>query len=155
MSIDHDLHDYLIAMSRSDRPAQGLGGAFRQGRRLLLLDLQRHRRAPSPGRPNPKVHRRREHVLQDLTEIRRHGQRAAAVVDKVCRHCEGTGNGGHSRSRSIAMAVGSHDGLERLAGGLLDAAMPLPKAVRPLGCVAVRTSKRSGRRAAARPGDLT
>jgi DNA polymerase-4 len=63
------------------------------------------------------------------------------------RHCENTGNRGRtvmlkvkfadfeiiSRSRSVPNAVGSRDDLERLAVGLLQAAMPLPKAVRLLG----------------------
>jgi DNA polymerase-4 len=38
-----------------------------------------------------------------------------------------------SRSRSVSAVVGSRDDLERLAVGLLQAAMPLPKAVRLLG----------------------
>jgi hypothetical protein len=38
-----------------------------------------------------------------------------------------------SRSRSVAAAIGNRDDLERLAVGLLEAAMPLPKAVRLLG----------------------
>jgi DNA polymerase-4 len=69
------------------------------------------------------------------------------LVDKVWRHCEGTGNRRRtvtlkvkfadfkimSRSRSVSTAVGSRNDLERLAVGLLQAAMPLPKPVRLLG----------------------
>jgi DNA polymerase-4 len=69
------------------------------------------------------------------------------LIEKVWRHCENTGNRGRtvtlkvkfadfeimSRSRSVPTAVGGRDDLERLAVGLLEAAMPLPKAVRLLG----------------------
>jgi len=69
------------------------------------------------------------------------------LVDKVWRHCETTGNRGRTvtlkikfadfeiitRSRSVAAAVAGRDELERLACGLLDIEMPLPKSVRLLG----------------------
>lgn len=69
------------------------------------------------------------------------------LVDKVWRHCEKTGSRGRTvtlkvkfsdfeiitRSRSIATSVPSRDDLNRLAVGLLQAEMPLPKAVRLLG----------------------
>ena len=69
------------------------------------------------------------------------------LVDKVWRHCEHTGNRGRtvtlkvkfadfeimSRSRSVPNPIGSRDDLERWAVGLLETAMPLPKAVRLLG----------------------
>jgi DNA polymerase IV len=69
------------------------------------------------------------------------------LIDKVWRHCETTGNRGRtvtlkvkfadfeimSRSRSVAAPVGRREDLERLSVGLLEAATPLPKAVRLLG----------------------
>ncbi|MEY9364359.1 DNA polymerase-4 [Bradyrhizobium yuanmingense] len=69
------------------------------------------------------------------------------LVDKVWRHCEATGNRGRTvtlkikfadfeiitRSRSVAASVAGRDDLERLACGLLEAEMPLPKRVRLLG----------------------
>ena len=69
------------------------------------------------------------------------------LVDKVWRHCEATGNRGRTvtlkvkfadfeiitRSRSTAAPVAGRDDLERLACGLLEAEMPLPKRVRLLG----------------------
>lgn len=69
------------------------------------------------------------------------------LIDKVWRHCENTGNRGRtvtlkikfsdfeimSRSRSVAAPVASRDDLDRLSVALLEAAMPLPKAVRLLG----------------------
>jgi len=69
------------------------------------------------------------------------------LVDKVWRHCEATGNRGRTitlkikfadfeiatRSRSVPAPVQSRDDFERLAVGLLQAEMPLPKSVRLLG----------------------
>ncbi|KZD21342.1 DNA polymerase IV [Tardiphaga robiniae] len=69
------------------------------------------------------------------------------LIDKVWRHCENTGNRGRtvtlkvkfsdfeiiSRSRSVAFIVGSRDDLANIAVGLLENAIPLPKAVRLLG----------------------
>ena len=69
------------------------------------------------------------------------------LVDKVWRHCETTGNRGRTvtlkikfadfeiitRSRSATSAVAGRDELERLACGLLEIEMPLPKRVRLLG----------------------
>jgi DNA polymerase-4 len=85
-----------------------------------------------------------------------------SLVDKVWRHCENTGNRGRtvtlkvkfadfeimSRSRSIPTTVGCRDDLERLAVGLLQAAMPLPKAVRLLGVSlsSLQSSKEDGER---------
>ena len=70
-----------------------------------------------------------------------------SLVDKVWRHCEGTGNRGRTvtlkvkffdfeiitRSKSVPVAVSSRDDLDSLAVGLLHAEMPLPKPVRLLG----------------------
>lgn len=69
------------------------------------------------------------------------------LVGKVWRHCEATGNRGRTvtlkikfadfeiitRSRSVAAAVRGRDDLARLAFGLLEAEIPLPKRVRLLG----------------------
>ena len=69
------------------------------------------------------------------------------LIDKVWRHCEGTGNRGRTvtlkvkfadfeiitRSRSVSSAVANRSDLARLAIGLLENAIPLPKAVRLLG----------------------
>src|SRR4029079_18961714 len=69
------------------------------------------------------------------------------LVDKVWRHCEATGNRGRTvtlkikfadfeiitRSRSAPTPVAGRDNLERLACGLLEVEMPLPKRVRLLG----------------------
>ncbi|MFB9264431.1 DNA polymerase IV [Bradyrhizobium erythrophlei] len=69
------------------------------------------------------------------------------LVDKVWRHCETIGNRGRTvtlkikfadfeiitRSRSVSSQVAHRDDLERLATGLLEAEMPLPKQVRLLG----------------------
>jgi DNA polymerase-4 len=69
------------------------------------------------------------------------------LIDKVWRHCEGSGNRGRtvtlkvkffdfeimSRSRSVETPVESRVDLETIAVGLLKAALPLPKAVRLLG----------------------
>jgi DNA polymerase IV len=68
------------------------------------------------------------------------------LVDKVWRHCEATGNRGRTvtlkikfadfeiitRSKSVAPVAGRDD-LERLACGLLEFEMPLPRRVRLLG----------------------
>ncbi|MDO9443545.1 MAG: hypothetical protein Q7T73_21905 [Beijerinckiaceae bacterium] len=83
----------------------------------------------------------------DLTEFESMVVELQPLVDKVWRHCEHSGNRGRtvtlkvkfsdfeimSRSRSVPTAVGSRDYLERLTVGLLEAALPLPKAVRLLG----------------------
>jgi len=69
------------------------------------------------------------------------------LVDKVWLHCEATGNRGRTvtlkikfadfeiitRSRSVLAPVPGRDDLERLACGLLEVEMPLPKRVRLLG----------------------
>jgi DNA polymerase-4 len=69
------------------------------------------------------------------------------LVDKVWRHCETTGNRGRTvtlkikfadfeiitRSKSVLAPVAGRDDLERLACGLLEIEMPLPKRVRLLG----------------------
>ncbi|MGY4235143.1 DNA polymerase-4 [Bradyrhizobium sp. USDA 4449] len=69
------------------------------------------------------------------------------LVDKVWRHCETSGSRGRTvilkikfadfeiitRSRSVPAPVGGRDELERLACGLLEIEMPLPKRVRLLG----------------------
>jgi DNA polymerase-4 len=83
----------------------------------------------------------------DLTEFDPMVAELQPLIDKVWRHCENTGNRGRtvtlkvkfadfeimSRSRSVPGAVVRRADLERLAVGLLEAAMPLPKAVRLLG----------------------
>jgi DNA polymerase-4 len=85
--------------------------------------------------------------FSDLTEFDAMFAELHPLIDKVWHHCENTGNRGRtvtlkvkfsdfeilSRSRSVATAVGSRGDLQRLAVGLLEAAMPLPKAVRLLG----------------------
>ena len=84
---------------------------------------------------------------EDLTDFDAMATALQPLIDKVWRHCENTGNRGRtvtlkvkfadfeimSRSRSVPAAVGNRDELERLAVDLLQAAMPLPKAVRLLG----------------------
>ena len=69
------------------------------------------------------------------------------LIDKVWRHCEGTGNRGPTvtlqvkfndfeiitRSRSVPVAVASRGDLERLSIALLQNEMPVPKPVRLLG----------------------
>lgn len=69
------------------------------------------------------------------------------LIDKVWRHCESTGKSGRTvtlkvkfsdfeiitRSRSLLSPVTGRTDLERLAVGLLQAEMPLPKPVRLLG----------------------
>jgi DNA polymerase-4 len=83
----------------------------------------------------------------DLTDFDAMVAELRPLIDKVWRHCENTGNRGRtvtlkvkfsdfeimSRSRSVSSLVGSRDDLATLAIGLLEAAMPLPKAVRLLG----------------------
>ncbi|RXG93324.1 DNA polymerase IV [Bradyrhizobium zhanjiangense] len=83
----------------------------------------------------------------DLTEFDALAAELEPLVDRVWRHCEATGNRGRTvtlkikfadfeiitRSRSVAAAVAGRDDLERLACGLLEAEMPLPKRVRLLG----------------------
>ena len=84
------------------------------------------------------------------TDLAAYGTLAAELgplVDKVWRHCEATGNRGRTmtlkikfadfeiitRSKSVTAAVANRDDLERLACGLLEVEMPLPKRVRLLG----------------------
>jgi DNA polymerase-4 len=83
----------------------------------------------------------------DLTEFDAMVAELQPLVDKVWHHCEGTSNRGRTvtlkvkffdfesitRSRSVAAPVSNRDDLERLAVGLLQAEMPLPKPVRLLG----------------------
>jgi DNA polymerase IV len=83
----------------------------------------------------------------DLTEFDAMVAELRPLIDKVWRHCEGTGNRGRTitlkvkfsdfeiitRSRSVPTAVSSHSDLERLSVGLLRNEMPLPKPVRLLG----------------------
>jgi DNA polymerase IV len=83
----------------------------------------------------------------DLTEFDAMVAELQPLVDKIWRHCEGTSNRGRTvtlkvkffdfesitRSRSVAAPVSNRDDLERVAVGLLQAEMPLPKPVRLLG----------------------
>lgn len=83
----------------------------------------------------------------DLIEYGALSVELKSLVDKVWRHCETTGNRGRTvtlkikfadfeiitRSKSVAAAVAGRNELERLACGLLEAEMPLPKRVRLLG----------------------
>jgi DNA polymerase-4 len=83
----------------------------------------------------------------DLTEFEAMVAELEPLIDKVWRHCESTGNRGRTvtlkvkfsdfeiitRSRSVQTAVSSKGHLGRLAVGLLENEMPLPKAVRLLG----------------------
>jgi DNA polymerase-4 len=83
----------------------------------------------------------------DLTEFEAMVAELEPLIDKVWRHCESTGNRGRTvtlkvkfsdfeiitRSRSVQTAVSSRGHLGRLAVGLLENEMPLPKAVRLLG----------------------
>jgi DNA polymerase-4 len=83
----------------------------------------------------------------DLTEFDAMAAELRPLVDKIWRHCEGTGNRGRTvtlkvkffdfeiitRSRSVPTPVPNRDDLESLAIGLLQAEMPLPKSVRLLG----------------------
>jgi DNA polymerase IV len=83
----------------------------------------------------------------DLTEFDAMVAELEPLIDKVWRHCEGTGNLGRTvtlkvkfadfeiitRSRSVSLPIANHRDLARLAIGLLENATPLPKAVRLLG----------------------
>jgi DNA polymerase IV len=83
----------------------------------------------------------------DLTEFDAMVAELTPLIDKVWRHCEGTGNRGRTvtlkvkfndfeiitRSRSAPVAVSSRGGLERMAVGLLENEIPVPKPVRLLG----------------------
>jgi len=83
----------------------------------------------------------------DLTEFDVMVAELQPLVDKVWRHCEGTGNRGRTvtlkvkfadfeiitRSRSVSLPIANRGDLARLAIGLLENATPLPKAVRLLG----------------------
>jgi DNA polymerase IV len=83
----------------------------------------------------------------DLTELGPMAAELQPLIDKVWRHCESTGNRGRtvtlkikfadfeviSRSRSVPDPVGSRIELERIAIGLLEKLIPMPKAVRLLG----------------------
>jgi DNA polymerase IV len=83
----------------------------------------------------------------DLTEFDALVAELKPLVDKVWRHCEATGNRGRTvtlkikfadfeiitRSRSVVAPVAGRDDLERLACGLLEFEMPLPRRVRLLG----------------------
>ncbi|MFL6809803.1 MAG: DNA polymerase IV [Bradyrhizobium canariense] len=83
----------------------------------------------------------------DLTEFDALVAEIKPLVDKVWRHCEATGSRGRTvtlkikfadfeiitRSRSALSPVAGRDDLERLACGLLEVEMPLPKSVRLLG----------------------
>jgi DNA polymerase-4 len=84
---------------------------------------------------------------RDLTEFEPMAAEMLPLIDKVWRHCESTGNRGRtvtlkvkfadfesiSRSQSLNGPVESRTELERVAIGLLEKLMPLPKAVRLLG----------------------
>jgi DNA polymerase IV len=83
----------------------------------------------------------------DLTELDALAAELAPLIDKVWRHCESVGTRGRkvtlkvkfadfeivTRGRSISSPVASRDDLARLAIGLLDENMPMPKPVRLLG----------------------
>jgi DNA polymerase-4 len=83
----------------------------------------------------------------DLTEFGPMAAELQPLVDKVWRHCESIGTRGRtvtlkvkfadfeiiSRSQSLAGPVDSRPELERVAIGLLERLMPMPKAVRLLG----------------------
>jgi DNA polymerase-4 len=85
--------------------------------------------------------------FSDLTELGAMTAELQPLIDKVWRHCENTGTRGRtvtlkvkfadfeimSRSRSVTSPVADRAELDRLAVGLLESAMPLPKAVRLLG----------------------
>ena len=81
------------------------------------------------------------------------------LIDKVWGHCEAAGTRGRTvtlkvkfadfetitRSRSVSAVVANRDDLARLAIGLLEDTMPLPKAVRPLGVSCLRCKARTTR----------
>jgi DNA polymerase-4 len=83
----------------------------------------------------------------DLTEFDAMVAELMPLVDKVWRHCEGSGSPGRTvtlkvkfsdfemitRSRSVPSVVSSRTDLEQLALGLLENEMPVPKSVRLLG----------------------
>ncbi len=83
----------------------------------------------------------------DLAEFDALTTELKPLVDKVWRHCDTTGHRGRTvtlkikfadfeiitRSRSVPAAIARRDDLERLASGLLEVEMPLPKRVRLLG----------------------
>ena len=83
----------------------------------------------------------------DLTAFEAMAAELQPLIDKVWQHCAHTGNRGRTvtlkvkfadfeivtRSRSVAAAVSNRADLERLAIGLLENEMPLPKPVRLLG----------------------
>jgi DNA polymerase IV len=83
----------------------------------------------------------------DLTDFDAMVAELEPLIDKVWRHCESTGSRGRtvtlkikfadfeiiSRGRSVSSAVANRGDLAHLAIGLLENAMPLPKAVRLLG----------------------
>lgn len=83
----------------------------------------------------------------DLVEFDAMVAELRPLVDKVWRHCDATASRGRTvslkvkffdfeiitRARSVSAPVASRDDLERLAVGLLQAEMPLPKPVRLLG----------------------
>jgi len=83
----------------------------------------------------------------DLAELDALTAELRPLVDKVWRHCAASGNRGRTvtlkikfadfeiitRSRSAPTPVAGRDDLERLACGLLEVEMPLPKRVRLLG----------------------
>jgi DNA polymerase IV len=83
----------------------------------------------------------------DLTELDAMVAELEPLIDKVWRHCELAGTRGRTvtlkvkfadfeiitRSRSVSSAISNGEDLARLAIGLLENAMPLPKAVRLLG----------------------
>jgi DNA polymerase-4 len=87
------------------------------------------------------------HSRLTLTELDAMAAELAPLIDKVWRHCESVGTRGRTvtlkvkfadfeivtRSRSISSPVASRDDLARLAIGLLDENMPMPKPVRLLG----------------------
>jgi DNA polymerase IV len=83
----------------------------------------------------------------DLTDFEAMVAELEPLIEKVWRHCESAGSRGRTvtlkikfadfeiitRSRSASSAVANRADLARLAIGLLENAMPLPKAVRLLG----------------------
>ncbi|RZN33773.1 DNA polymerase IV [Bradyrhizobium sp. Leo121] len=83
----------------------------------------------------------------DLSELNALVAELEPLIDKVWHHCESTGNRGRTvtlkvkffdfeiitRSRSSPAAISSREDLGRLAVGLLEKEMPLPKLVRLLG----------------------
>jgi DNA polymerase-4 len=83
----------------------------------------------------------------DLTEFDAMVAELDPLIDKVWRHCEGTGNRGRTvtlkvnfadfeiitRSRSVSSPIANRGDLAHLAIDLLENATPLPKAVRLLG----------------------